>query len=108
MTELIPAPASLPAALAATAAEAEAYHAQARAPATVRAYRADWQTFAAWCATHGLSTLPAAPETVALYITEMARDRKVATITRHLASIAQAHSSRRMNRRPAPLSCRMC
>jgi integrase len=91
MTELIPAPASLSAALAATAAEAAAYHDQARAPATLRAYRADWQTFAAWCAAHTLSALPAAPETVALYITELARDRKVATITRQLASIAQAH-----------------
>jgi len=91
MTELIATPTSLSAALAATAAEAEAYHDQARAPATLRAYRADWQTFAAWCAARELASLPAASETVALYITEMARDRKVATITRHLASIAQAH-----------------
>jgi integrase len=90
MAEIIPAP-TMSAALAATAVEAEAYHTQARAPATLRAYRADWQTFAAWCAAHGLLALPSAPETVALYITELARDRKVATITRHLASIAQAH-----------------
>src|SRR4051794_18375024 len=83
------APAS--AALAAIVAEADAYHAQARSTATLRAYRADWWAFEAWCGTHELAALPAAPETVALYITEMARDRKVSTITRRLASIAQAH-----------------
>jgi integrase len=80
-----------PATLAATAVEAEAYHSQARAAATLRAYRTDWRAFEIWCATHGLSALPATPETIALYITELARDRKIATITRHLASIAQAH-----------------
>lgn len=90
MSELIEAPAA-PAALAATAAEAEAYHAQARAAATLKAYRTDWRAFEAWCTAHQLPSLPAAPETVALYITELARDRKVATISRRLASIAQAH-----------------
>lgn len=90
MSELIPSPVT-PAALAATAVEAEAYHSQARAAATLRAYRTDWRAFEAWCATHQLTSLPAAPETVALYITEMARRAKVSTVTRHLASIAQAH-----------------
>jgi integrase len=83
--------AATPAALAATVAEADAYHAQARAAATLRAYRADWRAFEVWCATYELATLPAAPGTVALYITEMARRAKVSTITRHLASIVQAH-----------------
>jgi integrase len=91
MTELITAAAAPLAALDATAAEADAYHAQARAEATLRAYRADWRAFETWCAAHQLPILPAAPETVALYITELARDHKVSTITRHLASIAQAH-----------------
>jgi integrase len=91
MTELIPAHDVALMDLEAIAVEAEAYHAQARAESTLRAYRADWRAFEAWCLTHGLSALPAAPETIALYITEVARNRKVATITRHLASIAQAH-----------------
>jgi integrase len=90
MAELIPATESQ-AALATTVAEADAYHAQARAEATLRAYRADWRAFEAWCAAHQRAALPAAPETVALYITEMARRAKVSTITRRLASIAQAH-----------------
>src|SRR2546426_855931 len=48
MTELIP-PTPTPAELAATVAEADAHHTQARAPATLRAYRADWRAFEAWC-----------------------------------------------------------
>lgn len=91
MSELFPATIMLPAALTATIAEADAYHMQARASATLRAYRADWRAFDAWCAAHELAALPAAPETIALYITDLARRAKVSTIMRHLASIAQAH-----------------
>jgi site-specific recombinase XerD len=96
--------------MAAIVAEADTYHVQARAASTLRAYRADWQIFEAWCGAHELAALPATPETVALYITEMARDRKVSTITRHLASIAQAHkqSSRDTSRRLVLRSCRTC
>jgi hypothetical protein len=106
MNEVISAHAASLLDLQATAAEAQAYHAQARAESTLRAYRTDWRAFEIWCAAHSLPALPAAPETVALYITELARDRKVATITRHLASIAQAHSSRGTTRPRAPRSCR--
>jgi integrase len=91
MSELILPPTAPLAGLEATVVEADAYHAQARAEATLRAYRTDWRVFEQWCSARQFAPLPAAPETVALYITEMARDRKVATITRHLASIAQAH-----------------
>ena len=45
MTDLITAHDAPPMDLQATAVEAEAYHAQARAPATLRAYRADWCAF---------------------------------------------------------------
>ena len=41
-----------------------------------------------WRNEYGL--LPPTPEIVALYITELARERKVSTIMRNLASIAQA------------------
>lgn len=77
--------------LAALAAEAAAYAARARAAATLRAYRADWRDFAAWCQERQTSALPAAPDAVALYITDLARTRAVSTIRRRLASIVQAH-----------------
>src|SRR5271155_210182 len=49
----------------------------AKAPATVRAYAADWRHFTAWCGEHGLSALPATPDTVALYLADLARADQV-------------------------------
>jgi site-specific recombinase XerD len=60
---------------------------------TRRAYRADWRDFSAWCARHGLSPLPASPETVAVYLADLAGFRKTSTIGRRLSAIAQAHTT---------------
>ena len=65
----------------------------AKAPATIRAYRADWRDFESWCSAHGLTSLPAAPGTVALYLAESADRLKPATLTRRLAAISKAHSA---------------
>jgi site-specific recombinase XerD len=67
------------------------YAAAARAENTRRAYRSDWRAFASWCQAQGLEALPAAPETVALYLTDRATASKVSTITRALAAIAEGH-----------------
>jgi integrase len=72
---------------------ARGYVASAKAPATVRAYRSDWRAFSGWCADHGLDSLPAAPETVALYLTDQAGVLAVATMQRRLTSISQAHKA---------------
>jgi hypothetical protein len=58
--------------LAPAADRAEAYARNAKAPATRRAYASDWRCFDAWCTAAGLPCLPAAPETVALYIAALA------------------------------------
>lgn len=63
----------------------------ARADNTRRAYRNDWARFAAWCAERGLAPLPAAPTTVALYLTDGVEALSISTLGRHLVSIAQAH-----------------
>jgi site-specific recombinase XerD len=63
----------------------------ARAAATVRAYRTDWATFAAWCAAHRVGSLPAAPTIVARYLDELAPQRSVATLRRRLAAVRAAH-----------------
>lgn len=57
-----------------TAERARRYFESARAPATVRAYASDLADFETWCAVGagGLSTLPATPEAVALYIADLA------------------------------------
>jgi site-specific recombinase XerD len=72
-------------------AQARAYIAAAVAANTRRAYRSDWRLFTAWCAARGFAPLPAAPATVARFLTEQAATVTIATIARRLAAIGQAH-----------------
>jgi site-specific recombinase XerD len=65
-----------------------------RAENTLRAYRADWNHFAAWCVQHQLESLPAKPATVVLYLSEAANTFKLSTIARRIASINEAHRSK--------------
>jgi site-specific recombinase XerD len=83
---------SLPATLE-SADDARRYIAAAKAPATLRAYRSDWAHFSAWCELHGRDALPADAETVALYLSDLARTAKPATLQRRLSSISQAHQA---------------
>lgn len=79
-----------------TARRARRYFESARAPATVRAYASDLADFETWCRIEagGLSTLPASPETVALYIADAAgRGLKTSTITRRLTAISVLHKA---------------
>jgi integrase len=82
--------------IAPAADRARSYAENAKAPATRRAYASDWRSFEAWCAAAGLSNLPAAPETVALYIAALAEKHRPATIGRHLAAISARHKARGM------------
>lgn len=78
---------------------AREYAEAARAPNTLRAYASDIEDFSTYCRVElgGASPLPAVPETVALYITDMAKEEplgrglKVSTIGRRLASISAWH-----------------
>jgi len=80
---------------------ADEFAGRSRAENTRRAYRLDWSAFQLWCSDHGLAAMPAAPETVRLYVTDLARlGRRSSTITRHAASIATAH--RRAGHVPPP------
>jgi len=77
------------------------------APATERAYAHDWDDFAAFCERHALESLPAAPQTLALYLKalETRRSRSPAgmragtvglslpTLRRRLAAIASRHAT---------------
>jgi site-specific recombinase XerD len=73
----------------------EAWTAAAReglAGATLRAYAADSRAFADWCALRGIPTLPANPETVALYLrAEATAGKAVATVRRRAATISRMH-----------------
>lgn len=69
------------------------YVKHSKADNTQRAIATDWSNFIGWCGAKGLSPLPAAPETVSIYLADMAARYKVATIRRHLSTISQAHEA---------------
>jgi len=92
-----PGPASAEA-LAALAAAID-FAGQALAPATLRAYRADWQHFCAWCRAAGWAALPAAPATVAAYLASLAKTHATSALVRRLAALSRAH---RFARQPWP------
>lgn len=92
MTADLPAPLAATIPLEAVAVRARDYAGQARAANTVRAYRADWAHFTAWCEAHGRPSLPAVPETVALYLAHLAATGyRASTIGRRVTAISQAH-----------------
>ena len=62
--------------LARLLAQAEASFRAARAGSTLRAYTHDWRHFRAWCERHALVPLPAAPQTVILYTTDLAKNQQ--------------------------------
>lgn len=79
--------------LATLAESARALMDSAKSDRTIAGYRSDWRQFSSWCERNSLQSLPAAPETVALYLASMAGVKAAATIQRHLSSISQAHQS---------------
>ncbi|MBC5825537.1 MAG: tyrosine-type recombinase/integrase [Candidatus Eremiobacteraeota bacterium] len=77
------------------------------ARATERAYAHDWTDFAAFCGRHGLDALPAAPQTLALYLKSLETQRSrspaglregvvglsLPTLRRRVAAIASRHAT---------------
>jgi site-specific recombinase XerD len=77
--------------LAEIADRASEFISRSKASNTVRAYRADWADFEGWCKAHGQSSLPASPDRVALYLTDLSATHKPATLTRRISAVSQAH-----------------
>jgi site-specific recombinase XerD len=92
-TALIPQDEEARAPLAAVLAQAQDYVRHAKAAATWRAYQSDWRDFERWCLAHTLAPMPAAPQTVALYLSDLAQRCKVSTLQRRLAAISQVHQA---------------
>ncbi len=65
----------------------------AKSSATRKAYRSDWKQFEFWCQARCLAALPAAAETIALYLADLQRTHKPATLQRKLASLNRAHEA---------------
>jgi site-specific recombinase XerD len=93
MTDLISLKNSAPALLD-LAETAKQYIDQSLSFATRKAYAGDFKIFSAWCAAHSVPALPAAPETVALFLANQARAGVAAsTLNRRLAAIKCAHEA---------------
>lgn len=74
-------------------AAAAKFAAAATSVRTRQAYLGGLRDFAAWCSDFDLAPLPALPQTVARYLTDLAeRGRSVSTIDQRAAAIAFAHS----------------
>ena len=58
---------------------------------TLRAYKSDFKDFGAFCAKHGLSSLPTEPKIVSIYLTYLSKNSKISTIRRRLVSISMVH-----------------
>ncbi len=70
----------------------ERYLAARRAPATEAAYEACLGAFRAWAGENRVTPVPAAPETLALFLAGLAdRGYAVPTLRRYLSAIAAAH-----------------
>jgi site-specific recombinase XerD len=93
MAEPLPTPPAdlVPPALVPRVDQARHYVAQAKAPNTLRSYRAGWQHFVTWCAAHALQALPATPQTLVLYLTARADEVTPGTLASRVAAIRFAH-----------------
>jgi len=67
------------------------YLVAADAPSTVRAYTADWTHFSLWCAGRGFAPMPASPQLVGDYLSDLGEGYARATLRRKVAAIARAN-----------------
>ena len=58
---------------------------------TLRAYKADYKDFAAFCIKHGFKLMPSEPKIISLYLTHLSQNSKFSTLKRRLASISVIH-----------------
>ena len=58
---------------------------------TLRAYKSDFKDFGAFCAKHGLNSLPTEPKIVSIYLTHLSKNSKISTLRRRLVSISMVH-----------------
>jgi integrase len=69
------------------------YLANARARNTIRGYRSSFHQFQLWCDAAHLNSMPATPETVAMYLSSQADQLATSTLAHHLAAINKAHKA---------------
>jgi len=62
-----------------------------KAANTLRAYKADFKDFTAFCVKNGLSSMPTEPKILSLYLTHLSSTSKFSTLKRRIASISVIH-----------------
>jgi integrase len=72
----------------------EAHARASKAQSTWKAYANDWAVWEAWAVAHGMSALPARPDEVAAFLSDMSASRKITTLRRYLVSISVCHTLR--------------
>jgi integrase len=72
-------------------ARSQIYQSAADAASTLRAYKADWANFRAWCRERNLDPMPSTPEIVGAYLADAGRGYALSTLRRRVAAIARAH-----------------
>jgi site-specific recombinase XerD len=65
-----------------------------KAQNTLRAYKADISDFISFCNVHNLKFLPASPDIVSLYLTNLSKTLKFSTLKRRLAAINLYHKTK--------------
>ena len=64
------------------------------APATLKAYAADWHHFSEWCRSEGRPSLPASAATLESYLMGLASTLSRSALDRRVAAITHAHRAR--------------
>ena len=62
-----------------------------KAANTLRAYKADFKDFSAFCIKNGFSSMPTEPKILSLYLTHLSATSKFSTLKRRIASISVIH-----------------
>ena len=62
-----------------------------KAANTLRAYKADFKDFTAFCVKNGLNSMPTEPKILSLYLTHLSSTSKFSTLKRRIASISVIH-----------------
>jgi integrase len=91
LPQTLPVAASADNSLAHVVDRARGYAAAAQSENTRRAYSVGWNDFTAYCVENAFDPLPASPQLIALYATQLADRAKLATVRLYLAAIAEKH-----------------
>ncbi|MBQ9365921.1 MAG: site-specific integrase [Schwartzia sp.] len=75
---------------------------QSKSENTIKAYDADWRDFVDWCTYHHMESMPASPETIVNYVSDLADNAKANTVARRVTAISENHIAAGYDRESNP------